>query len=127
MIPRIDQAVWRGAWLLLIFEDAKALKQFCDLSNQIYIRVLWNDCCRVEGWANIMIDRQTIDDNRLMLDFVDLAENSGGNYEWPTQIEVQYSDQKEEYKIELATENEKKWHTWETWRKFLPFPLALSV
>ena len=127
MIPRIDQAVWRGAWLLILFEDAKALKQFCDQAKNIYIRVWWKDRCRVEGYANILIDRETIEDNRLMLDFVDLAENSGGDYTWPTKIEVEYSGQKAEYTIEMATRNEKKWRTWETWRKHLRLPLALSA
>lgn len=124
MIPRIDQVVWRGAWLLLLFQDRKSLEEFYNPDNKFYLKIWWGDKCLAEGSAHSMVDPETIDENRLMLDLVDMAENSGGYLEPATKLEFIMSDGTQEFPIAMATRNEQKWRTWEIWRESLENPIS---
>ncbi|MCX6744033.1 MAG: hypothetical protein NTX82_00720 [Candidatus Parcubacteria bacterium] len=123
MIPRIDEIVWRGAWLLIVFQDKDDLNSFCQ-NTDCYIRVYWDDKCLAEGYAYSMIDKETVQGRQLMLEFVDMLENSGGQFEWPTTVEISCKNEKRSYPIERARRKEKEWGTWETWEEHLPIPFV---
>ncbi len=105
MLPRIDEVVWRGPWILVKLLD-KASRQIFD---QSWIKIYFQDKCLVEGTGQGLLEdsgeKHGPDELNILLDISDLEK---GKLRQPTSLEVICDNQSQKFEITPRTRQEEK-------------------
>jgi hypothetical protein len=98
----LEEAVWRGGHILMIFSDKGASRKFLELAD---IKIYWHSECLATGKAKMFCTDQVISE-RVMLDVYEIF--GGDNSSKPESIEIKMGDTTIVVPVARATKGEEK-------------------